>query len=435
MKAVVLVLLLAICWACAGEVHGEVYLDHSGAWTAIGVWNPSAPVSGTDWAKIGQSYNGGDNAPTVSISPGDNVSGAQNLAVGRDLAGGITATINMSGGTLSGGNLYVGNNNNATGVVNQSGGLVTMSGNIEIGAGDCEGRYNLNNDGVLTVTNTIYVGNGGIGSLTLNNAGNLSSFGNLYVGQGSGSGNVTQNGGTNTMFGGEFQVSRGGGTGTYTMTGGVLNATAPTTYIGNGAVGAFAQSGGTANFGTVNLGYNTASTYTLSGDGLMNVVTFNKNTGGSTFNFNGGTLSADTVNFDLTSTSGTLAPGRADTTGKTQVNGTFTNGAGATVQIQIGGTTQGSATTGYDWLSANGAVMLNGTLSVALVNSFTPAGGDTFTVVSGSAVSGTFANAPVSGQRYNLGRVASFTVTYYASTVVLSDYRPATAAGTIVSIQ
>ena len=409
-----MVIVAAVCALVVGAARGEVYLNHSGPWTTAGNWS-SLPTSGTDWAKMGQGYSDGDSAPTVSIGPGDTVSGAQNLAVGRDLAGGITATINMSGGTLSGGHMYVGNNNSATGIVNQTGGSVTMSGNIQIGEGGCTGTYNLSNGGTVTAA-SLYAGNGGSGTLTLEtDADSITVSGALYVSNGGGTGALTQHGGTITVQGGEFQVSRSG-QGTYTMDGGTLNATALTTYIGNGAVGTFTQSGGTANFGTVNLGYSVASQYTLSGSGVLNVVTFNKNTGGSTFAFNGGTLSADTVNFDLANAGGTLAPGRTNSIGKTQVNGTYINGASATVQIQLAGTGQGTT---YDWLSASGAVSLNGNLTVSLVNGFTPAGMDTFTVVTGSSVSGTFANAPVSGQRYNLGG-GSFIVTYNANSVVLS---------------
>ena len=397
----------------AGEAQAEVYLNHSGAWTAGGTWS-SLPTSGTDWAKIGQGYLDGDGLPTVSIGEGDTVSGGQNLAVGRDLGGNITATINMSGGTLSGGTMYIGNNNAATGIVNQTGGAVTMSGNIGIGHGGCVGTYNLSNGGTVSAA-SLLVGNGGSGALTLAaDAGSATASGNLYVGNGSGTGFLIQHGGTIAVQGGEFQVSLGG-QGTYSMDGGVLDASVPTTYIGNGAAGTFTQSGGTTKFNRIILGYSVASQYTLS-DGQMNVVTFD-NWNHSTVTLNGGIFSADTVNLNLTNAGGTVAPGRTNSIGKTLINGTYTvSSASAALAIQLGGTGQGTT---YDWLSASGAVTLNGNLTVSLVNGFTPAGMDTFTVVTGSSVSGTFANAPVSGQRYNLGG-GSFIVTYNANSVVLS---------------
>lgn len=507
-------LMLAGAMAALGLACGaraDVYLDHSGAWTN-GVWLPAAPTISDSYAKIGVNYAGGDYAPTVSIGPGDVVFGSQNLLLGWDASTPVMATIAMSGGTLTAGNLVVGGNNSATGAFHQAAGAVALDG---LFVGRTDGTYRLSGSGSLT-TGHLWVGDGGVGRMAqdggtvtltadqlqigkggsgayilsggvLDAAGRTAYMGNdgagsfqqsggaasfdtlivgyttasqytlstgvlnvttlncqngstlrveggalnigyaLHVGAGNNS-SVVQSGGTNTIGNDQLQIGIGG-TGAYTLSGGVLEAGARTVYIGSGGAGMFQQSGGVANFGTLNLGYNTASSYALSG-GEMNVVMANS-ANASTFAFSSGTLSADTVNFDLTNTGGTLAPGRTNTTGKTQVNGAYTNGVGATVQIQLGGTGQGMT---YDWLHAGGGAALNGILTVALVDGFTPSEGDTFTVVSGSSISGTFANAPQSGNRYHVGG-ATFIVTYDSTTVSLSDWGPASTEGILLTIR
>jgi hypothetical protein len=59
---------------------------------------------------------------------------------------------------------------------------------------------------------------------------------------------------------------------------------------------------------------------------------------------------------------------------------------------------------------------------VSLVNDFTPLASDVFTNLTAGSVIGTFANAPVSGNKYDLGGGHHFIVTYHAGSVVLSGY-------------
>ena len=72
---------------------------------------------------------------------------------------------------------------------------------------------------------------------------------------------------------------------------------------------------------------------------------------------------------------------------------------------------------------ATGAVTLDGTLDLSTVGGFTPTVGQTFTILSGSAVTGSFATvtgAPISG-------TLSYAVSYTATGVVLTvvDSAPA----------
>jgi len=86
------------------------------------------------------------------------------------------------------------------------------------------------------------------------------------------------------------------------------------------------------------------------------------------------------------SNAGGINPGTAGT-GILKLVGNYTQAAGGALNIELGGTTPG---TQYDRLvDSAGTVTLNGALSVTLVNGFTPALGDTFTVLTFPSRTGT----------------------------------------------
>ncbi len=163
--------------------------------------------------------------------------------------------------------------------------------------------------------------------------------------------------------------------------------------------------------GTVDL---LAGTLDLSASGMLLQ-------GSTTFNLNGGALigtnlrmlngnlfaaNGSTINGNLTVDGGTLHPGSSP--GILDITGDLTIGAGGTVNIEVGGTTQGSD---YDWIDVGGTATLDGTLNVSLINSFAPSNGDSFQfLTAGTAVSGTFATT-------NLP--ANFSVAYNATDVLL----------------
>ena len=92
---------------------------------------------------------------------------------------------------------------------------------------------------------------------------------------------------------------------------------------------------------------------------------------------------------------------------------TYTQNSGGSLNIQIGGLTVG---TQYSQLAVANGVSLNGTLNIKLINSFVPAIGNTFTIVIGSAISGTFAT--VNGLSINSGE--HFTIKYNPTNVTLT---------------
>ena len=82
---------------------------------------------------------------------------------------------------------------------------------------------------------------------------------------------------------------------------------------------------------------------------------------------------------------GTLAPGLS--LGAIGIAGVYQQFSDGTLSIQISGTT---ADTYYDKLSTNNDAYLAGKLQVSTLNSFTPALGNSFTVLTAAAIVGSF---------------------------------------------
>jgi uncharacterized protein (DUF2141 family) len=91
-----------------------------------------------------------------------------------------------------------------------------------------------------------------------------------------------------------------------------------------------------------------------------------------------------TIQADLTN-SGTISPGTSP--GTLTVDGTYTQESTGTLAIEIGGTTPD---TEHDQLVVTGAGALDGTLDVTLINDFTPALGQSFTILTYASRTGTF---------------------------------------------
>jgi autotransporter-associated beta strand protein len=109
-------------------------------------------------------------------------------------------------------------------------------------------------------------------------------------------------------------------------------------------------------------------------------------TSGGALLLNGGTLKVPNITGDITNSGGTLASGSAPAV--RTIGGMLAENAGV-LQVIIGGTTPG---TSFDQIQVGGATTLGGTLTVQLVNSFSPLLGQTFQFLTSAGVSGTFAN-------------------------------------------
>ncbi len=177
---------------------------------------------------------------------------------------------------------------------------------------------------------------------------------------------------------------------------------------------------GTVNPGAGNLVINGAYTQTAgttlvgSGTGTYGSI-FDQN---SPLAINGGTMTGSGIvgYFGITNNGGTLAPGTATTVGAISLpnatTGSYSQSATSSYNVKLAGTATGQ----YDTISATKSATLAGTLNVSLINGFTPAVGNSFTILSAGSVSGTFTttNLPT------LGSGLGWKVTYNATSVVLS---------------
>ena len=103
----------------------------------------------------------------------------------------------------------------------------------------------------------------------------------------------------------------------------------------------------------------------------------------------GGTVEGfGTLIGNVTNNGGVLQPG--DAPGNLTINGSYTQNAGGSLDVNIGGATAG---TGYGDLVVSGSTMLGGTLNLGVLGGFTPTAGELFEIVSASSpVIGQFAS-------------------------------------------
>ncbi|HLX63329.1 MAG TPA: hypothetical protein VKX17_18805 [Planctomycetota bacterium] len=175
----------------------------------------------------------------------------------------------------------------------------------------------------------------------------------------------------------------------------------PTTFA---ATSGIALNGQNLHFSTASFSFPcdvSVTNATLSIDS-GNTLTFNKTLTLSNATLNGGgafaigssaTMSGDgNITGNLTN-NGTLNVGSPTST--LTLNGAYTQAAGATLGMDIGGTAANS----FDQFVINGAANLAGTLTVSLVNNFTPAVNNDFTLVKYFSHSGTWTtiNVPPNG--------------------------------------
>ncbi len=88
-----------------------------------------------------------------------------------------------------------------------------------------------------------------------------------------------------------------------------------------------------------------------------------------------------TINGNVQNFGGIVAPGQS--AGSLEINGELTQGAGGTLDIELGGLLQGAE---YDFLDVTGVSTLDGLLRISLINGFSPAQGDYFDVLTATAI-------------------------------------------------
>ena len=107
---------------------------------------------------------------------------------------------------------------------------------------------------------------------------------------------------------------------------------------------------------------------------------------------------------------GWVSPGIGSTQGQLAVSGSYTQAAGGTFQIDIGGPVA------VDALSVSNNAALGGTLAVALPTNFVPANGTSYTILTAGHVTGSFAQTVLPA----LPAGSAWLLTYTTSSVLLS---------------
>jgi hypothetical protein len=130
----------------------------------------------------------------------------------------------------------------------------------------------------------------------------------------------------------------------------------------------------------------------------------------STFNLTGGTLKGTgDIATTVDNTGGTINPG--DSPGELTV-GSFSQGSGGTLDVEIAGTGTGQ----FDVLAVLGSAQLGGTVDVIPLNGFVPQPGETFTFLTAGSLSGEFAS---------LSAPPGYALNYTSNSVFLTVPEPA----------
>lgn len=128
-----------------------------------------------------------------------------------------------------------------------------------------------------------------------------------------------------------------------------------------------------------------------------------------TLDLKGGRLEgAGNIDAIVNNEGATVAPGGSGVAGALKITQTYTQSASAGIELELGGSAAGQ----FDTLDVAGDATLDGAIAIGLVDSFLPAVGDTFKVITSPNVTGTFANVAQSHD-------ATVDVTYDPTDVVL----------------
>jgi hypothetical protein len=185
------------------------------------------------------------------------------------------------------------------------------------------------------------------------------------------------------------------------MSGNMLNTSGSVSNSGSLTVGV----GSGLQIGVIPNGTYTQTAGTTTVDGVLTAPTGVNIQAGKLFGR--GTIASTVVS------NGSVTAGDSATkAGKLSLN-TYTQNSSGSLNIQIGGLTVG---TQYSELAVANGIRVNGALNIKLIKNFVPAIGNTFTILSGSAITGQFTT--VNGLKINSGE--HFTITYNSTNVTLT---------------
>ncbi len=306
---------------------------------------------------------------------------------------------------------------NSTGSTNGMANLTTIAstGSLTLATNaNFTALTNFTNSGKLTINSGSTFGVTG----TLTNLSSGTLTGGTYTVGGtlqlaSANGGITTNAANLTLTGKTAKIMDGtsnalstfnNNTGTFALASSATLTTASSNFTNSGTVNV--AKGTTLTVGGTGHSYSQTAG-TTNADGTLSAGT------SGTVSLTGGTIQgAGTVKGNTTNTSGTFSAGDAGKAGLLTITGTYTQLSGATLNSNIGGTT---VSTQYSQLKISGTASLGGTLAVTLINSFTPAIGNTFTVLTATSVTGTFTNTTIA-----INSSEHFVISYTSTSVVLT---------------
>jgi hypothetical protein len=354
------------------------------------------PGSGAGIIQLsGGSFDADAGGATINIAGGVLVSGGTVGDSGGPLT--LAGPVTVSGGQLGG---SLGSN----GLIDGSGAPVTITGALTLSGGTIGGSTPVTTSGTSTWTSGTIIGNG------LTNTGTLTISGSARHSLGTlANGGLLTNGGTivqdaagdvgllyatiRNLVGASYDLRAGaisylGGTGSFDNAGTLLKSAGAspsaiaTAFNDTGAIDAQA---GTLSFSGVFT--QTAGTTTLSGGSISSSTTLNLQGGILT---GSGTVSANVISGEQ------VNPGTS--LGILTISGNYTQTTNGALNIEIGGTTEG---TQFDQVFVKEAAAIDGTLNVDLVASFAPSVGDSFQVMTYSSHTGVFATINGNGVTYS----------------------------------
>ena len=336
-----------------------------------------------------------------------NVTNAGTLAISGNeeyLAGALTNTGTID--VIGSGEVYA-YASNAT-INNQAGAVFDFQSNGSVGNPYGYANPTFNNAGTLEMT-------AGSGTATL--AYSLSNTGTVQVESSTlyESGTFSNFSGT-TLTGGTYLVS---GTGQFEFAGANIVTNAATIVLdgasseiintSNGnALAGFTTNAAGGQFTVQDRGsfttagaLNNAGGITVSGGSTLTVAEAFTQSGGSTA-LAGGTLTSTTSTVTLTggllggtgtvkgnvsNTGVPISPGATGSVGTLTIQGNYTQGAGGSLNVAIGGPGAG---VGYDQLVVTGSASLGGTINISTINGYVPTVGTSFQVLTFASKTGDF---------------------------------------------
>ncbi len=355
--------------------------------------------AGSTWTNSGTLHVGNQGNGTLTIEAGGTVASG-NALIADQLGSTGTVTVSGIGSTWTNSfSLTVGNVASGTLTIEAGGSVSSVLGNIGLGAASNSTIRVTGTGSTWTNSGSLFVGRNGTGMLTFEAGGSVS--GEIseisVIGSAANSiGTVTvTGGGSSWTTGQELYVGRFG-SGTLSISAG-STVSSDSAFVGTnpGARGMVTVDGlGSTwtNSGDLEIGGSEfdpsgmSDTLIVSGGGAVSV-------GGLLFVEPAGTVAGNSTLSAFIVNRGVVSPGldpgllTGATPGALDIDGNFLQAASGGLLVRLAGTTPGSD---YDQLQVSGAVFLNGTLSVALANSFMPTTGNVFDILDWGSLSGTF---------------------------------------------